>query len=108
MDLKLTGLFIGTAVGDASSVGVEWIYDLNTLEKVCKERGEAREFLDPCACPFFTLATGQNSCYFHQTFVVAESLVEKQGFDIVDLQERLFKAFGPGTPYEGTNYVLCD
>lgn len=95
LQARLEGLFLGAAIGDAASQPIEWIYDVTKLAEVVK--GDPPEFLPQSHCPFYNLATGLNGCYFEQAVVVATSLVEKQGFDLVDLQDRLFSHFGPGT-----------
>lgn len=92
---RLEGLFLGAAVGDAASQTIEWIYDLGELTKALDGRNP--EFLPMSKCPFFTIPTGQNSCYFHQTATVAESLLACRGFDIEDLSQRFFTNFGPNT-----------
>ena len=75
---------LGACVADAASRPLHWVYDMNALHKYLTEdhvglesvdRNLEPEFFPENKSPFYSLPTGENSCYFDITKAVLESLV---------------------------------
>ena len=73
---------VGACVADAASRPLHWVYDMEALEKYLNEtfddgvdRNKQPEFYPENKSPFYSLPTGENSCYFDITMASLESLV---------------------------------
>ena len=75
---------LGACVADAASRPLHWVYSMEALEKyLCKDkcgdimidRNIEPEFYPESRSPFYSLPTGENSCYFDITKAVLENLV---------------------------------
>ena len=73
---------LGACVADAASRPLHWVYDMHALKCYLKEsfndgidRNQQPEFYPQSRSPFYSLPTGENSCYFDITKAVLESLV---------------------------------
>ncbi|XP_077867732.1 crystallin J1A-like, partial [Saccoglossus kowalevskii] len=78
---------------------LHWIYNATKLEEALKGPTNP-EFRPESLCPFYTQDTGKLSCYGDHSFIVLESLAEKNGVDVGDYGERLYKYYGAGTEAE--------
>ena len=54
---------------------LHWNYDLSKLDAVIGGR-EDLEFWHPSANPYYSIETGQQSCYGDQALVILKSIVE--------------------------------
>ena len=73
---------VGACVADAASRPLHWVYDMEALEKYLNvtfddniDRIKQPEFYPENKSPFYSLPTGENSCYFDITMASLESLV---------------------------------
>ena len=75
---------LGACVADAASRPLHWVYDMNAMNKYLNEeecgdllvdRNMEPEFYPENRSPFYSLPTGENSCYFDITKAVLENLV---------------------------------
>jgi len=97
---KKIGCLVGAAVADAASRPLHWIYDLPDLEKAIKADPERPEFVPKSKSPFYTLPTGENSCYFDQCFAVMTSIRNQGQFDFEDVCSEFVKQLGPNSQYD--------
>ena len=74
---------VGACVADAAARPLHWVYDMEALEKYLNEtfddqvdRTKQPEFYPENKSPFYSLPTGENSCYFDITLTSLESLVK--------------------------------
>ena len=74
---------VGACVADAPARPLHWVYDMEALEKYLNEtfddqvdRTKQPEFYPENKSPFYSLPTGENSCYFDITLASLESLVK--------------------------------
>ncbi|KAJ3611667.1 hypothetical protein NHX12_021681 [Muraenolepis orangiensis] len=87
---RAIGAVIGAAVADAA----------DRLKEVLSGLEPHPEFRAESANPFYRRATGEQTCYGDQAFVVLESLSHCGDVDVEDLTRRTYKFFGPGTVYD--------
>eukprot|EP00898_Chlorokybus_atmophyticus_P009201 jgi/Chlat1/9282/Chrsp99S08544 len=74
---------LGWAVGDAASMGLHWVYDLEKLESLVAARNPAvPEFMDPSANFFYQYASGEFSVYGDQTHALLRSMAECGGLNV--------------------------
>ena len=73
---------LGACVADAASRPLHWVYDMEALEKYLNEtfadgidRNKQPEFYPENRSPFYSLPTGDNSCYFDIVKASLETLV---------------------------------
>ena len=75
---------LGSCVADAAARPLHWVYDMEAMEiYLTKEkqgdelvdRNQEPEFYPVNKSPFYSLPTGDNSCYFDITRAVLENLV---------------------------------
>ena len=58
------------------------------------------EFWPESKSPFYSIPTGQNSCYFDESLAVLTSLANTQQFDFEDVCQEFEKQLGPGSAYD--------
>ena len=66
------------SIWSLAALPLHWIYNVEVLDKAVGGRSDP-EFLPEPHCPFYHIATGRNSCYGHQAYVLLESLAECKG-----------------------------
>ena len=91
---------LGAAVADAAARPLHWVYDLRELRAAVAGREEAPEFLPSSHSPFYTLPTGENSCYWDEAQAVLTALAARPGvFSYDEVCGALRRDFGPGSRY---------
>lgn len=96
---RVIGTIIGSAVADAAAQPLHWVYDQQKLSSLLSQDSNP-EFRPESANPFYRRATGNQSCYGDQAYVLLESLSECKGLSTDDLKQRTYKFFGPGSEYD--------
>lgn len=96
---KKVGCLVGAAVADAAARPLHWVYDLADLNKYIKNDPQHPEFLPQSRSPFYTLPTGENSCYWDQAAAVMTSLNNCREFKFEDVCKEFVKQFGPSSVY---------
>ncbi|KAG5286307.1 hypothetical protein AALO_G00013390 [Alosa alosa] len=96
---RVIGAIIGSAVADAAAQPLHWVYDQQKLSSLLSQDSPP-EFRPESANPFYRRATGNQSCYGDQAYVLLESLSECKGLNTDDLKQRTYKFFGPGSEYD--------
>jgi len=104
LERKLASL-LGAAVADAASRPLHWIYDLDQLNKVIKSDPGHPEFWPQSHSPFYSLPTGENSCYWDEAEAVLSALKNMPGKEITDfnfekVEEEFCLQFGEGSRYD--------
>ena len=75
---------LGCCVADAAARPLHWVYDMEAMKGYLSEEQHGEEFVDRNQepefypvnkSPFYSLPTGENSCYFDITKAVLETLV---------------------------------
>ena len=95
---------VGAAVADAAARPLHWVYDNNALQSYIADVKDTPEFFPESKSPFYTLPTGETSCYFD----IAESVLNgvaafsNSRYSYNTICNELVKSFGPGNP----NYDL--
>lgn len=100
---------VGACVGDAAARPLHWVYDMSALNRYLKndghgtDRTQAPEFFPENRSPFYSLPTGENSCYWDIAGAVLTSLSKEPGQNY-DYPTHVCGAldhrfFGPGTDY---------
>lgn len=97
---KKIGCLVGAAVADAAARPLHWVYDLEDLNKAIKNNPDCPEFLDESKSPFYTLPTGENSCYFDECYAVMTSIRNQKEFDFEDICSEFVKQLGPNSQYD--------
>uniref|UniRef100_A0A3B3HV20 Selenoprotein J n=1 Tax=Oryzias latipes TaxID=8090 RepID=A0A3B3HV20_ORYLA len=97
---RAIGAIIGAAVADAAAQPMHWIYNPDRLKEVLSDLEPCPEFRPQSANPFYCRATGEQTCYGDQAYVLLESLSQCGDLDVKDLTERFYKFFGPETVYD--------
>uniref|UniRef100_G3NBJ1 Selenoprotein J n=1 Tax=Gasterosteus aculeatus aculeatus TaxID=481459 RepID=G3NBJ1_GASAC len=97
---RAIGAIIGAAAADAATQPMHWIYNPDTLKEVLSDLEPCPEFRPESANPFYRRATGEQTCYGDQAYVLLESLSRCGDVNVEDLTKRIYKFFGPGTVYE--------
>ena len=87
-------------MGDAAARPLHWVYDLGDLDRAISSDPDRPEFWPTSVSPFYTLPTGQFSCYFDQALAVMTSINTQGGFDFKDICDEFERQFGPGSPYD--------
>lgn len=57
---------------------LHWIYDQGKVASLIKEQGQV-EFYPTSQCPYYTIATGNNSTYGDQLYVTLKNIAENKG-----------------------------
>jgi len=104
LDRKL-GCLLGAAVADAASRPMHWVYDLGELNRAVKRDPEHPEFWPQSHSPFYSLPTGENSCYWDEAYAVLKTLNDNNyeksdSFSLEDLKEKFVEEFGKGSQYD--------
>ena len=106
---RLVGAVVGAAVADAACQPLHWNYDLAALDaKLAREgRSSAPEFFPAAARgnPFYSLATGKQTCYGDQSHVLLRSLVASGGvLDAQHFADALAAFFSYDAPPGSSDY----
>jgi hypothetical protein len=93
-------VIVGAAVGDAAARPLHWVYDNNALQTYIKDTWETPEFFPKSMSPFYTLPTGETSCYWDITESSLDAINNFNGsqYDYKMICDALIKNFGPGNP----------
>ncbi|XP_056290411.1 crystallin J1B-like isoform X2 [Pseudoliparis swirei] len=97
---RAIGAIVGAAVADAAAQPMHWIYNADRLKEVLSDLEPCPEFRPQSANPFYRRATGEQTCYGDQAYVLLESLSQCGDVNVEDLTKRMYKFFGPGTVYD--------
>lgn len=91
---------IGAVVADAASLPLEWIYKDDTMTGIVGDKEP--EFWLESKCPFYSLPTGNLSCYGDElTTTLASLAASDSNLNLPELQKTLQAKFGaPGSPYQ--------
>ena len=65
---------LGAAVGDAAARPLHWVYDRSEMEKILQEN-RAPEFWPENKSPFYSLPTGERSCYNYVVMAGLEAFI---------------------------------
>ena len=95
---RKVGALLGAAVADAASRPLHWVYDTEELKKAIRTDPEHPEFWAKSHSPFYTLETGDNSCYWDQAMAVMTALTN-HGFSYDKICQELVTQLGPGSRY---------
>jgi len=91
---------LGAAVADAAARPLHWIYDQTELDKLFQEN-RVPEFWPESKSPFYTLPTGDRSCYNHVLMAGLEAFNQAGGEANLDVYKRVLrKNFGEGTEWQ--------
>jgi len=96
---KKVGSLVGAAVGDAAARPMHWVYDISDLNKYIRSNPEHPEFWPESKSPFYSLPTGENSCYWDQAMAVMTSLRNHKEFSFDHICKEFTIQFGPTSPY---------
>ena len=96
---KKVGSLLGAAVGDAAARPLHWVYDLSDLNKYIRSNPDHPEFWPESKSPFYSLPTGENSCYWDQAMAVMTSLKNCKEFDFENICKEFTVQFGATSPY---------
>lgn len=97
---KKVGCLVGAAIADAAARPLHWVYDLGQLDKAIASSPDTPEFWPESVSPFYTLPTGENSCYFDQAYAVMTSLKNKKEYDFNNICDEFEKQLGAGSRYD--------
>jgi len=96
---------VGACVADAAARPFHWLYDGAKLESILDETKLDVAFFPHSCSPYYSLPTGQNSCYYDLGYTMLEALVATE-FSVHDsatlmkeYTENLNKRFGHGSEY---------
>jgi hypothetical protein len=73
---------------------------LPTLSNYFKGIEDTPEFLPESKSPYYSIPTGQNSCYFDQAHSVLKTLASAQTYSYDAVCRQFVADYGPGTPYD--------
>jgi len=101
---------VGACVGDAAARPLHWVYDMSALNRYLKndghgtDRTQEPEFFPENRSPFYSLPTGENSCYWDIAGAVLTSLAKSGSGSSYDYPKNVCQAlddrfFGPNTDY---------
>jgi len=100
LNQRKVGCLVGAAIADAAARPLHWVYDLSDLNKAIASSPDTPEFWPVSVSPFYDLPTGENSCYFDQSFAVMTSLANTKEFSFDDMCSQFEKQLGPGSRYD--------
>ena len=95
---RKVGCLVGAAVADAAARPLHWVYDLSDLRAAIKTNPAQPEFWPRSASPFYSLETGETSCYWDQAMAVLTALTDQE-FSYPAICQELVRQLGPGSPY---------
>ena len=87
---------LGAAVGDAATRPMHWVYDNSKLQSYISKVKETPEFFPESKSPFYTLPTGENSCYWDIAESSLSVVAESSSYDYNNVCDTLQNAFLPG------------
>ena len=89
-------ILLGAVVGDAAARPLHWVYDNDALKTYIKGIEDRPEFLPQSKSPFYSLQTGDNSCYWDIAGVslLAISRFQNSKFDYYKLCQTIAESFG--------------
>ena len=87
---------LGAVVADAAARPLHWVYDNKELQSYIEQVWETPEFLPENKSPFYSLPTGENSCYWDVTEASLTALAESREYNYKGICEELVNFFGPG------------
>jgi len=91
---------VGAAVADAAARPLHWIYEKSQMEKLLQEN-RPLEFWPESKSPFYTLPTGDRSCYNHVLMAGLEAFIEAKGEPDLEVYTKVLqKKFGVGTEWQ--------
>ncbi|MHC1742452.1 MAG: ADP-ribosylglycohydrolase family protein [Syntrophobacteraceae bacterium] len=97
MNDRLTGMVLGSFVGDSLALGAHWIYDVDEIEGTL---GRVDRLLKPLPGSYHpTKEAGDFSHYGDQTLVLLESVAESGKFDLDHFASRWRKHFADYNGY---------
>ena len=95
---------LGACAADAAARPLHWVYDVDALAAHLKEKElqDAPEFYPESRSPFYSLDTGDNSCYFDEALSALGALKASEGnkYDYDVLKDAIKADLGPGTRYD--------
>ena len=95
------GCLLGAVVGDAAARPLHWLYDLGQLQKAVASDPTKPEFWHKSHSPFYTLETGESSCYGDVARASLSSLAAcRATLDTEHLAATFRQQFGPGSRYD--------
>ena len=99
---------LGAAVADAAARPLHWVYDNTALQSYIEHVQEKPEFLSENKSPFYSLPTGENSCYWDiaEASLTAIANSKDGAYDYDSICTELMKSFGPGNTkgYDATAF----
>ena len=91
---------LGSCVADAASRPLHWVYDKEALASLLAERDHP-EFWPESKSPFYTLPTGDRSCYNHVVEAGLEAFIRAGGEADTEVYGEVIKEkFGEGTEWQ--------
>jgi len=96
---RKVGCLVGACVADAAARPMHWVYDVPALNKFIATDPGHPEFWPQSRSPFYTLPTGENSCYWDEAQAVMTSLSNKKAFVFEDICAEFVTQFGPESVY---------
>ena len=96
---KKVGCLLGAAVGDAAARPLHWVYDLSDLNRYIQSNPAQPEFWPESKSPFYSLPTGESSCYWDQAMAVMTSLSNCNAFNFENICKEFTIQFGSSSPY---------
>jgi hypothetical protein len=91
---------LGACVCDAASRPLHWVYEVNKLNEYLKGNEAKPEFFPENKSPFYSLETGDNSCYFDEAFAVLKTLRDNTGYNYEAVCKQLSADTGLGSRYD--------
>jgi len=95
---RKVGCLVGAAVADAAARPLHWVYDLSALNSAIKTNPEQPEFWPRSYSPFYSLETGETSCYWDQAMAVLTAITDQE-FSYQKICQELVQQLGPGSGY---------
>ena len=96
---RKVGCLVGACVADAAARPMHWVYDVPALNKFIATDPGHPEFWPQSRSPFYSLPTGENSCYWDEAQAVMTSLSNKKAFVFEDICTEFVTQFGPESVY---------
>ena len=92
---------LGAAVADAAARPLHWVYDLSVLNRAVSADPSRPEFLPQSHSPYYSLPTGDNSCYWDEALAVLKVVAAAgPGWSHADVAAQFHRDFGPDSPYD--------
>ena len=91
---------LGAAVGDGAARPLHWVYNRAELESLLNTR-DTPEFWPENQSPFYSLETGERSCYSHVVMAGLESFIRSGGEPDTEIYSEVIREkFGEGTAWQ--------